>query len=199
MGYGPTGDPRAWPPPQRPARPRAPSWSPEPPPSPVRGLPVRLRASQEALGPKDWPPPVVDMDPLIASLPPPPVGFYPGTWSPRPEHLPLTADTVPIVLRDHHSPGSMSATLTRHSTYIVDPHAVRHAAGCPAHRASAEIKTESRPGSRPPSRPSSRAASRPSSRATSRPTSRSASRSGSRSASRSGHRSGYSSPGSDLR
>ncbi|KAL7636789.1 UNVERIFIED_CONTAM: hypothetical protein RMT77_012545 [Armadillidium vulgare] len=142
------------------------------------------------------------MDPLAASLPPPPRGFYPGTWSPRPEHLPLTADQIPIALRDHRSelrsPGSMSATLGRHGGYLVDPHAVRHAAGCPAHRASAE-KTESRPSSRPPSRPSSRAASRPSSRATSRPTSRSASRSGSRSASRSGHRSGYSSPGSDLR
>ena len=195
------------------SRHREPSWSPEPHPSPVRGppgtLPARLRASQEALSQeKEWhpmPPHPVEMDALAANLPPPPKAFYPGTWSPRPEHLPIGVPLPPGMIipgdirTDPRSPGAAAATMAARSSgalYCSEPH-VRHAAGCPANRASMESKPD--PSSRPPSRPSSRPASRPSSRATSRPSSRSASRSGSRSASRSGHRSGYSSPGSDLR
>ncbi|KAG0725160.1 hypothetical protein GWK47_039128 [Chionoecetes opilio] len=185
---------------------REPSWSPEPPPSPVRGphgvVPARLRASQETLETtKEWPPPPhhdVEMGQLAA--PPPPRAFMPGTWSPRPEHLPLTAATVAAVRSsDPRSPGALAAAGVAGSQVLYDhQHHVRHAADCPAHRLQ-EAKDSVRSSSRPASRPSSRPASRQGSRTTSRPTSRSASRSGSRSASRSGHRSGYSSPGSDLR
>ena len=207
--------------PTQPSHHREPSWSPEPHPSPVRGppgtLPARLRASQEQLGvhqdhqDKEWPimpPHPVEMESqLAATLPPPPKAFYPGTWSPRPEHLPINVPLPPGMVipgdirTDPRSPGAAAATMAARSSgalYCSDPHNVRHAAGCPANRASIECKPDTS-SSRPPSRPSSRPASRPSSRATSRPSSRSASRSGSRSASRSGHRSGYSSPGSDLR
>ncbi|KAK4291509.1 hypothetical protein Pmani_035670 [Petrolisthes manimaculis] len=175
------------------------SWSPEPPPSPVRGphgvTPIRLRASQEALDAsvgKDWPlPPPPDLDQMTA--PPPPRAFMAGIWSPRPEHLPLTAPAVVTDRVDPRSPSAVAQVL-----YDIQP--VRHAADCPAHRLDSKpetVRSSSRPPSRPTSRPQSRQGS--GSRATSRPTSRSASRSGSRSASRSGHRSGYSSPGSDLR
>lgn len=187
-------------------RAREPSWSPEPPPSPVRGphgvLPPRLRASQETLETtKDWPPPPpgVELDQLEA--PPPPRAFMPGTWSPRPEHLPLTAATAVSGSRgDPRSPGALAAAAVAGGGPVIydDHHLVRHAADCPAHRLVTKQECD-RSSSRPASRPSSRPASRQGSRTTSRPASRSASRSGSRSASRSGHRSGYSSPGSDLR
>lgn len=199
MGRAPIDGPFAWQ--HRIQRTRAPSWSPEPPLSPLIAphvLPPRLRASQEALSLKDWNPPLlpnVEMDPLNSTLPPPPVSFYPGAWSSRPEHLPLTGDRIPISFRDHQinyrSPGTMTSSLERHGPYLVDSHTIRHVVGCPAHRSSLDLKVEGRSSSRP----SSRIASRPGSRTMSRPTSRSASRSGSRS----GHRSGYSSPGSDLR
>ncbi|CAL4152045.1 unnamed protein product [Meganyctiphanes norvegica] len=127
----------------------------------------------------------------------------PGNWSPRPEHLPLTAAMVAAVRSgDPRSPGAMAAAAVAGAAMgEVAPHHVRHAADCPAHRHDRHESTKSdgSRASRSMSRPSSRPPSRPGSRATSRPASRSHSRSGSRSHSRSGHRSGYSSPGSDLR
>ncbi|ROT66014.1 hypothetical protein C7M84_015990 [Penaeus vannamei] len=157
-------------------RAREPSWSPEPPPSPVRGphgvLPPRLRASQETLETtKDWPPPPpgVELDQLEA--PPPPRAFMPGTWSPRPEHLPLTAATAVSGSRgDPRSPGALAAAAVAGGGPVIydDHHLVRHAADCPAHRLVTKQECD-RSSSRPASRPSSRPASRQGSRTTSRP------------------------------
>ena len=148
-----------------------PSWSPEPPPSPVRGPHARgLRSSQETLDTqKEW----------AQEAPPPPRAFMPTNgWSSRPEHLNLGGGGG--------VPGGMPEQDPMRAHYET---IMRHAKDCPV--AGHHSRPPSRQGSRPPSRQGSRA--------TSRPASRSASRSGSRSASRSGHRSGYSSPGSDLR
>ncbi|MPC16927.1 hypothetical protein E2C01_009767 [Portunus trituberculatus] len=105
---------------------REPSWSPEPPPSPVRGphgvVPARLRASQETLETtKEWPPPPQDVELGQLAAPPPPRAFMPGTWSPRPEHLPLTAATVAAVRGgDPRSPGALAAASVAGSQVIYD-------------------------------------------------------------------------------